>query len=397
MPLVFLFKSMRNYTRFLAFISLLLTCNVSFAQSRGCDITKRLGMAGFDNIRVFPDGKTVTVSYENRRYRNKATALSEILDSLVGCGYDTLKVLTLVNDMPVIKTQLRASDWKQFNVSYNTDRAWRTLFNLKPTNPHINKIDLVLYPQVTVMNVQFNRNYEVQFNIAPALEVSLWRGMKFTGQVIFPVVSDYRYGEEGDLIRAGFVTLAQEFRLPGTIQGRAVVGKFNADRYGADMTLTKFFFGGVSYLSANAGYTGIYRYVSRNWYRDKLSTLTCFFKSGYFYKPYDMQLDITAGRYLMGDYGLRGDITRYWGETSIGFYAMVAGGKFNGGFHFTIPLCPMKYKKNRNFRFRTPYYFDWEYNAATEFNNGQYYKIQPNENNEEHFYNPDFLLKSLLK
>ncbi|NWJ53245.1 MAG: YjbH domain-containing protein, partial [Bacteroidetes bacterium] len=385
---------MRNHIRFLIFISLLLlNGNLLFAQRQAGEITKRLNRAGFENIRVFPYGNTVTVSYENSRYRNKATALSEILDSLSGYGYDTLKVITLVKDLPVVITKLSASVWKQYKasqitgiemarqitISYNTDAVWNTLSNRMSTHPHINKIDIVVYPQVSIMNVQFNRNYEVQLNIAPALEVSLWRGMKFTGQVIFPVVNDYRFGEVGTLIRAGFVTLAQEFRLPGTIQGRAVVGKFNADRYGADMTLTKFLFGGVSYLSANAGYTGMYRYVSSNWYRDDLSTLTWFLKSGYFYKPYDMQLDITAGRYLMGDYGLRGDVTRYWGETSIGFYAMVAGSKFNGGFHFTIPLLPKRNRKNRSFEVRTPYYFDWEYNAGTEFNKGQIYKTRPNE------------------
>lgn len=98
-----------------------------------------------------------------------------------------------------------------------------------------------------------------------------------------------------------------------------------------------------------------------------------------------------------GDLGFRGDCSRYWGETVIGFYAMVAGGKFNGGFQFTVPLWPKKYKKNSYFQLRTPYFFDWEYNAGTEFYNGQYYETRPNENRAEYFYNPDFLIKKLLK
>jgi len=403
---------MRECTYFLALITLLLiNCNGLFAQSQTGEINKRLEGIGFENIRVIAFGKTVTVSYENNLFRNKAAALSEILDSLVGCGYDTLKVVTLVNDLPVIVSQIGASAWKQYkagmsspvetcrliNVSYNTDASWKKLFLMLPANPHINKIDLVFYPQVAIMNVLYYKNYEVQLNIAPALEVSLWRGMKFTGQVIFPVVNDPRYGEVGDLTRAGFITMAQEFRLPGSIQGRAVVGKFDSDRYGTDMTMTKFLFGGVSYVSANAGFTGTYHYVTGNWYREDLNTLTWFLKSGYYYKPYDLQLDVSAGRYLMGDYGLRGDCTRYWGETSVGFFAMVAGGKFNGGFHFTVPIGPKRYKKNRFFQLRTPNYFNWEYNAGTEFVKGQYYRTRPNDNNVEHFYNPDLFTKTLLK
>jgi hypothetical protein len=402
-----------QYKRFIqATIALvILNFNIAFAQFMPGEVTKKLVEAGFENISVLPGGKTVTISYENNRYRDKTAALSEILDSLVRCGYDTLKVITLVNDMPVIVTQIESSVWRQFkankisrietagriNVSYNTDQAWKTLSHTLTVNPQFNKIDLVFYPQVAIMNVLYTKNYEVQFNIAPALEVSLWRGMKFTGQVIFPVVSDNRFGDVGALIRAGFVTVAQEFRLPGSILGRAVVGKFDNDRYGADMTMTKFLFGGVSYLSANAGYTGTYHYVTGNWYREDLSTLTWFLKSGYFYKPFDMQLDVSAGRYLMGDYGLRGDCTRYWGETSVGFYAMVSGGKFNGGFHFTIPLFPKRYKKNRSFQLHTPYYFDWEYKAGTEYVKGQYYRTRPNDNNVEHFYNPELFTKTLIK
>ena len=389
----------------------ILNFNIACAQNMAADVKKRLAIAGYEDIRVAPRGKTVTVSYENNLFRNKAYALSEILDSLVGCGYDTLKVVSLVNDMPVIVSQIGASDWKQyknhkktpletlrqFNVSYNTDAAWKSLRGMLPVNPHINKIDVVFYPQVAIMNVLFTKNYEVQFNIAPALEVSLWRGMKFTGQVIFPVVNDPRYGDVGALIRAGFLTIAQEFHLPGSIQGRGVAGLFDNDRDGADMTVTKFLFGGMGYVGANAGYTGTNRYVMGNWYRENLSTLTWFLKSGYFYKPFDIQLDLSAGRYLMGDYGMRGDCSRYWGETSIGFYAEVAGGKFNGGFHFTVPIGPKHYKKNRFIQLRTPYYFNWEYKAGTEYVKGQYYRTRPNDNNVEHFYNPDLFTKSLLK
>jgi hypothetical protein len=385
--------------------------NLLFAQFQAGDVTRILGVPGFENIRAYPRGNTLVVSYENNVYRNKAKALRVVLDNLAGCGYDTLKVVTLVNDLPIVITKLSSYTWQhyktgettaigtahQIDVSYHTDAAWKLIRDTTPANPQVNKVDLVVYPQVSVMNVRFNRIYEVQFNIAPALEVSLWRGMLFTGQVIFPVVNDHQYGDEGDQIRAGFVTLAQEFRLPGTILGRAVIGKFNQDRYGTDMTLTRYFFGGKYYLSANAGYTGSYEYYGNGWYRNDLKTLTWFLKSGYFYRPYNVQFDVTAGRYLNGDYGVRGDCTRYWGETAIGFYVKEAGGKINGGFHFAIPLYPRRYKKNRHFQLRSPYYFDWEYNAATESYHGQYYETRPNENRAEHFFNPDLLIENLMK
>jgi hypothetical protein len=394
------------------FILLSVSGNNLTAQPQISELTKRFELSGFENIRILHvNNKSLIITYENNLFRNKSTALSTVLDSLHNCGYDTLKIITLINDLPVVITKLSSQNWQQYRtgkisfseiiqhvyVSYKTDKVWKQLRNSVPVNPHINKIDLIIYPQLAVMNARFNRIYEVQFNIAPALEVSLWRGMKFTGQIIFPICSDYQYGNESYLIRPGFVTLAQEFRLPGTILGRAVIGKFNESRYGADLTLTHFFLAGQCYWSMNAGYTGLYKHYENGWYSDDLNTLTFFLKSGYFYKPYNLQFDASAGRYLNGDYGLRYDCTRYWNETAIGFYGLVAGRHLNGGFHFTIPLFPKRYKKNRYFQLRTPYYFGWEYNAKSENYYGQYYETRPDGNRVEHFYNPYLLIKNLRK
>lgn len=393
------------------FSMLWFNCTLLLAQDQAGDIIQRLEAAGFENIRVHTQGRTLILSYENNLYRNKVNALSEVLDKLVSSTYDTLKIVTLVNDLPIIVTQISTDIWKQhksegiissetvrqLKLTYKTDETWKTLLNEMPVNSHVNKVNLVFYPQFFLMNIRLDQIYEIQLNIAPALEVSLWRGMKFTGQVILPIISDFWYGMEGERVRAGFFTLAQEFRIPGNIFGRAVVGKFNAGRYGADLSLTHYLFGGNCYLKANAGYTGEYLYYDKNWLRNEIKTLTWSLKGGYFYKPQNVQLDGSIGRYINGDYGVRGDCTRYWGETAVGFFAMVADGKLNGGFHFTIPIGSKRLKKDRNFLLRASRYFNWEYNAGTEFYYGQSYKTQPNENRVEHFYNPNLLINNLLK
>jgi hypothetical protein len=395
-------KSQRKVLILVAAISYLsLISNRITAQVSVSDITDRLVSFGFENIRAYSSGKTLFVSYENSIFREKASALSTILNFLTDCGYDTLNVVTLVKDLPVIVTQTKvlknAQVDESIRISYQTSAAWKQLRGISPNNSHTNKIDLVVYPQVAIMNILLSQIYELQFNLAPALEISLWRGMQFTGQVIFPIVNDPMYGDKGNIVRAGFITLAQDFRLPGTAFGRIVAGKFNADRYGIDLTLCRYFFHGQCSLSAHTGYTGACQYLNGKWYQDDLKVLTGFLKGGYFHKPYQLQFDLSAGRYLNSDYGIRLDCTRYWKKTAVGFYAMKIEEGYNGGFHFALPLCPKQYKKNRSFQLRTPYYFDWEYNAGTEFYYGQDYETRPNENRVEHFYNPDFMIKNLLK
>lgn len=72
-------------------------------------------------------------------------------------------------------------------------------------------------------------------NIAPAVEARLWKGAAFTGQVILPVWNNM-VGQM-DYIRAGVLTLSQEFGLPGGAFGRVTVGNFTNNRMGADLKL----------------------------------------------------------------------------------------------------------------------------------------------------------------
>ena len=367
--------------------------------------------SGFENVRVDIIRNTAIISYENNVLRMKSSGLITVLDKLSRFGFDTLRIITLVNDIPIISTQFTSTNFyknsvKSFQIfnskttswgSYNTDSIWTVIQNQIPMNRHTNKFDLVFYPQFLMKNVLLSQLYEVQLNIAPALEFSLWRGMNFTGQVIFPVANHYVFGEEGNHIRAGFITMAQEFRLHHSSFGRVVVGRFNSDRYGLDGSLTKYFFKERAYIKLNGGYTGKYQYRSGEWFRNDLSTVTGSIKGGYFFESKNLQFDGSLGRYLNGDSGFRGDCTRYWGETAIGFFAMVSDGHFNGGFHFTIPIGKKRYVKNRSFQLRAPSYFDWEYNAGTDAYYGSIYKTQPNDNRVEQFFNPNLIINNLVK
>lgn len=389
-----------------------INANYALAQEHVGEVIHRLDKVGFENIRVKAEGKTLILSYENTLYRDKSFALSKVLEQISNCGYDTLKIVTLVNDMPVIVSQLKIGNSQHdeseqisttknansFNLSYKTDATWKLIRNELPINPHFNKIALVLYPQFYLMNIRLDQIYEVQINIAPAIEASLWRGMKFTGQVIIPVFSDYTFGSEGKKPRLGFVTMSQEFHLPHAIFGRFAVGKFNAGRYGADMTLKHYLLDEQGYLKINSGYTGEYLYYDGNWFRNQINTLTWSVGGGYFWRKYNLQLEGSAGRYIQSDYGLRGDCTRYWGGTAVGLFAMVSSeGSFSGGFHFALPIGPKQRKKYRIFQLQTPNYFDWEYNTDATTTNGQYYETRPDENRVEHFFNRNLFLKNPVK
>jgi hypothetical protein len=385
--------------------SFMLSISISKAQSQADSLSDALTNAGFENIRVMQVEAGIYISLEDNVYRWNVLGVSSALDIIskqvredVMLNLYLLKrgIPQITLQVPLHKYQYNKND-STFNsetfvkpdISYRLNKEWYSVKKVSKANSNTCKADVVVYPQFAMQNTTFRRIYEIQLNIAPALELSCWKGMKFTGQVIFPVINQLGY--EGDFIRPGFVTLAQEFRLPGQWFGRATVGNFNANRYGVDLDISHYFADNRWSIGFNAGLTGFSYFYKNIWLTTDINTITWFAKAQYFYPGPNLQFNFIYGRFIHGDYGFRIDFTRHFKATSIGFYGMYTGGKPNGGFHFAIPLPPAKRNRRHCIRVVPPNYFDWEYNAGTEFYYGRYYETRPNENRSEQLNNLIFI------
>jgi hypothetical protein len=382
-----------------------ITIHYAIAQDSYKIISQSLTYAQFENIRVTQNEGKLIITAEDNLYRWNVRGIAALLDIISkNTGNQPVTLILLKKDIPQIEIETlnrstpldKNGELRQkYIVHYATDANWKKVKSISPTNSHVNKIDLVIYPQFGLQNTLLSQIYEVQLNIAPAIELSLWRGMQFTGQVIFPIVNQMDY--EDDFIRPGFITLSQEFRLPHQWFGQLTVGNFNSNRYGLDATIDHPFPNPRWAVSFNAGLTGSSSFYEGEWISGELNILTWFIKARYFYPKFNLQFDLSYGRYLNKDYGFRADCTRHFGETTVGFYAMYTGGEPNGGFHFAVPLPTAKRNRRHALRLAPPRYFDWEYNAGTEFYYGRYYETRPNENRSERWHNPLFIKNELLK
>ena len=363
-------------------------CQVSSNQNK---LDSILAQNGFENIRTLFLKDSIIVSFENNIYRWESLGICKAYDIIKDCTDENnnLMVFILNSDMPLLVLNnskdgdypMNTKDSTDFdliikNYSGKSIQQWKLIRDLKPTNSTFNKVDLIIYPQFFMRNVYFEKIYEVQLNVCPTLEINLWRGMKFTGQAIFPIINDF--GPEGENIRPGFATLSQEFWIKNTFYTNISMGNFSNNRYGIDLK--------VNYpinnhwnVGINAGYTGFSCFMKGRWVKDEINTLTWFTTASYFFQKYKLQFDLSYGQYLNNDKGIRLDCTRFFGETSVGFYAIYTEDNLNGGFHFTIPFFPTKRKRKSYFRITPPRYFDWEYNAGTEFYYGRYYETKPDE------------------
>lgn len=393
---------------------------IHYGQEVDRAIESSLVSAGFENIRVTGSDSARFVSFENNIYRWQVRALATALDSIAGHSGDqtVIHLVQLRYDIPQVVTSISAGNWLLFrndstspsfidtllHVSYKTEQAWDQLRKQKAAVRNIARFDLVFYPQFYLANLTFEKVYEIQFNIAPALEVSFWRGMLLTAQVIFPLYNDCLvYGEGGNKIRPGFLVLSQDFRLPGPLFGKISIGNFNYNRYGGDLKLNYPFRNPRWYIGMNAGITGYSVFTGSGWELGDLNTLTFSLHAGYFLPRFNLRFEGSAGRYIQGDFGGRFDLSRMFGETTIGLYASfttldnIESGQPNAGFHIAVPFPPGKRFRRKIFRADLPDYFDWEYNGATEFYYGRYYEVRPDENRTGHYFNPLYIKNELIR
>lgn len=365
---------------------------------------------GFEDVRALQTKESVTVSVGNVPFRWQVKAIAEALDQVAG-QCDEPKAVQLIlteKDIPVIFIGVNSSDWKkfrngllsveefrqQFVVSHATGEVWKAIRAEKAENSRSGKIDVIGYPQLSFKNTLLKKPFEIQLNIAPAVNVELLRGMVFTGQVIFPLVNELGY--EGDFIRPGYVTLSQDFRLPGSWLGKASVGHFNASRYGTDLYLERYFAGERLKLELNAGLTGNSHFLRNEWIRGEVQTLTWLSSVSYFYSRYNLKFKVGAGRYIYGDVGTFANCVRYFGETAFGFYVLHGSNGFNGGFSLTVPFGSGKRSKRRSVSFSVPRYFELTYDAGTEFRYSQTYGTSPSENRINLNYFTEYITNEII-
>ncbi len=376
----------------------------------GNQTVQKLSDMGFENLNWVENEEERTYLLECISYRSSGVAIGKAIDQIQEMGLPRNKrcrLIVLDNNVPQISLYcqsisdsthiVRREDW---TVTYELGSNWSKIKSQKRENSSLYKVDVLVYPEFNFQNYRLSRVYDILFNLCPAVEVSLWHGMKFTGQVIIPIVNDY--GARYEQVRPGFVTLSQSFRLPQRTFLTSSVGFFNNFRWGVDARAKHFFKDERFSLEGRIGYTG--RGYFENWayYHGKKWLLTGNFGGNFYWTKYNTQLSLKGERYLEGEYGARFDMIRHFRYASVGFYAMKvqhAGNRgFNGGFRFQIALPPYKYKRKGHIpRVMTSKNFGISYNAGNERVYGKGYKSQASDNMmQDNSFNPYFIKSELL-
>lgn len=396
---------------------LVVTFLLALSISLRAQVAEKLQQLGMENIRVVTDDGNTTVAFENNVYRGTYRGIGKaIVAALEGMNRGNLQMVVLDDAIPQLcitltekvireykEKQITLADvYRQMGINYDTDEAMRILkHSHKTINSSAGKVDIVVYPEVKLENSSWDRLYSYYINLAPAVEMDLWKGAELTAQIVFPIVTNLK--GQYNKIRPGVIALSQEFNFGKGFLGRMAAGNFTNNRMGVQAEMKYRTANGRLELGAVAGST-VQSILTNDegWYISRKQRINAALKASVYEPHFNLQFDLQASRYLYGDYGVRGDCTRHFGEYAIGLYGMYTDGEINGGFHFAIPLPGKKWSRNRGVRIRQADYFAMEYSMTTwgkytDEKMGETYKTRPDENRSNRFFQPEYIRYFLIK
>ena len=402
--------SIRQYFILMLIMMALAPTTEVFGQVGGEATTEELVNMGFENVRWTENENERIYTIENNVYKANGVGIAKAIEVIQKAGLPTdkkCKIIVTNLDVPELsltyqptgKDSMVVTGKEGWQTSYDIE-GWNEVKKEKLKNSSRFKVDILIFPQLSFKNLIITQIYQVLFTLNPAVEVSLWPGMKFTGQVILPVYND-GYGYLNDKVKPGFITLSQNFRLPYNIKGKATIGYFNADRYGADLML----FYPLKWderfsIEGRMGVTAIGYWEGLHLHYDTDFSATWSLGGNFYWPQYNTQFSLKGEQYLMGEKGIKFEMVRHFRYASVGFYAQKGQyANSNGGFRFQILLPPYKYKRFKNKyipRVNTSSQMRIEYNAGNEQYYSRQYRSAADENiMNNNKFNPYFIKSEL--
>ncbi len=319
-------------------------------------IKNQLIQQGFENVGVMENDSVRTFVIQPTQYNVVPDGVKEairLIDANTTTRSKKTNLIILENNVPQLSVSQQPGNGA-WTASNELGISLSELNQIKKENRSYGKIDLVFYPEFYFRNIRLSVMYEVLLNLNPTIEVSLWKGMKFTGQLVLPIINEYGYLYEK--VRPGIVTLSQSFRLPYRTNLTLTAGFFSDFRHGfsayAEHYLPRNAWGQF-WLDARLDWTKYGRFDGWVYKHADGSMVTGQLGVNYYWKRHNTQLSLRGHRFLQGEYGVRFQAIRHFRIVSIGLYAtkiqkMPKYGHhgYDAGFMFALNFPPRKSKRH---------------------------------------------------
>ena len=375
----------------------------SAAQSslRTEEVAQRLVEEGFANVRAAESEDYTVFALENDLYKIPGEGFARATEIIREAGLGLNKPVKLIGlnfNVPevTITYDLAADRWR---TTRRLDASWDLVRKQPRMNSSFGKVDIVVYPQVSLMNLIITQVYQSLWQISPAVEVSLWPGAKLSYQVQIPVIND-GYGMLEDWIHPGIITLSQRFRDPWNLNilGKLSLGRFSNKHYGVALEAAYHFPNERFWVDGKIGVLDLCDTHGMVLVPNATYDFQFYWNiaANYYWPAIQTQFLLRAERFLIGDMGVKYEMIRHFRRCSVGFYAMKGFSKaahVNGGFRFQIALPPFRQKRYGYIpRLTTSDQMGISYNANNERYYYKEFRTEASDNILSKFYfNPYYI------
>lgn len=375
------------------------------AQTSVDSAVSKLVEAGYMNVRTYEDNSELVISLENDRYKLQASGLANAIKLLSDEGLvaEDRKVTIIATYYGVPEVSLTyIPALHRWMTSYRLEGSWDKVRKEECSGKMFGRTDLVIYPQVSLMNLIITQVYQSLWDLNPTVEAHLWKGAALNAQIKIPVIND-GYGRLEGLVHPGQLTLSQRFRVPYNVNlfGKATIGTFSNNRYGAALELFYPFPNERFSLESKLGLLGLYYWEGFTMHIGREQKFYWSFGASYYWPMEKTQFSLKLEKFLLDDIGVKYEMTRHFCHCSIGFYAekgFYSDTRTNGGFRFMISLPPYGVRRYRRYPKVTTGSMGMTYNANNEQRWYKEWKTEYGDNiMSKNAFNPYFIDSEIVK
>lgn len=376
-----------------------------WSQEKVDNAMEALKNEGFANIRVAQSDSLTVFTIQNDAYNIQATgiaAATRILEEQGMLEFGVVKLIVTDFDVPQVTLTYDSAvgDW---TVSHKVEKeSWKMVQKQPKLNNSFGKVDILVYPQVSLMNLIITQVYQSLWQLNPTVEFSLWPGSKLSYQIKIPIFND-GYGSAESKVHPGMITLSQRFRIPWDIVGKASVGVFTNNRYGAAVQLSRRFnFEPRFWLEGSFEMLALCYFDGFVFHMDRKFKPYYSFGAGYYWPLLGTSFHARIRKNLLDDYSVRFEMNRHFRMVTIGFYAekgLNSYAQTNGGFRFSVSLPPHRYRRKGYIpRVTTSAQMGMTYNANNEQRWYKDIKFEASDNiMNDNAFNPYYIKKEIDK
>ncbi|NJY64074.1 YjbH domain-containing protein [Salinimicrobium sp. CDJ15-81-2] len=322
------------------------------------EIKDRLYQAGFENIRVKQGKDSLKIFFEHREFRSPYHSI-RYAQLLPGEEADqNLIWIPLYHNTPIGRF---TADSYEFSGLSKEDRLFYRKHNSFQEDY---RFHFRIHPDFSARFGYYSDPFQIKFNLILDSRIYLAPGLSLQTGIAFPVQNNLDAQDTKPRLAP---SMLHYFAQPVNSHFVAVsLGSFYYDRYGFDLQYRYNNLSSPWSFGLETGLTGFYWMTAGSIYSEDINTLHAIADVEYRLPIENLNLKLSAGRFLFEDVGARVDLIRQFGTVDLGLHVSATDAGVTGGFQFAFSLWPGTIVRTKKLELRTTEEFRWEYSYNNE-------------------------------